>query len=300
MGSSKNVVNIFSFFGVTILVSVFVWFWWPWAPDEFLGEADFEGHKVLANGPISTGGLQATYNGILTFSNIDRSVVSALLPSNFELAPRKTAKYPNLHPVVLMFGDQTDAALVLSQVDTQPNGVHYSEMILAIPFVQRQGKTGAWHTYIVRMYLDNAAAVAGGLAFGYKKVLTSIEWQGKQARIWQPIGGDLLTANFVWGAHWYDGSAAFTNLTNFRDMVSIMTTEILGHNGLLPLCSHFEWNFDNARVATVSTTYTMNRPFRNDMSAWPGLSPWVNVADGAVVVRGMRWRLKGLPQACSF
>lgn len=279
----------------TTALLFFFWFFWPWFKPEFLGEADFEGHPLPPPGPVTGGGLQGTYNGVMTFSNINRTIVGQLLPPNFELAPRKTSKTPNLHPIVLMFGDPTDGALVVNSTTIQPTGIHYSEMILAVPFVQKMGQSGAWHTYIVRMYLDNQAAVNGGIPYAYQKVLANIEWQGRHARIWNNIGNDLLEADFRWGAKWYDGSEAFQKLPNFQDMVNIMTTEILGYNGLIPICSQFEWNFDRARVAKAYTSYTMKAPFRANMGAWPALSPFDNVKNGAVVLRGVRWRLKPQP-----
>ena len=59
---------------------------------DFLGEADFEGQPIRATGPIREGG-QATYNGVLTFTNVARASVESLLPSNFQLAPRKTPRF---------------------------------------------------------------------------------------------------------------------------------------------------------------------------------------------------------------
>lgn len=269
---------------------------------EFLREADFEGHAVPPAGPVTTGGLQGTYNGIMTFTNVDRTTVSQLLPTNFELAPRKTSHLPNLHPIVLMFGDPTDGAFVTSPTAIQPTGIHYSEMILAVPFVQKVGQSGGWHTYIVRMYLDNPAAVAGGIPYGYQKVLASIEWKGRYARVWDTVAGDYLEGDFRWGARWYDGNEALNKIPNFQDMVNIMTTELLGRNGPISICSHFEWNFDEARVAKAYTSYTMKKPFRANMSAWPGLSPFTGVKNGSVVMRGLRWRLKPISPfvSCSF
>lgn len=301
MNSSMRNRWALSFLALTALFAGLGWWFWPWSVDKFLGEDDFHGHAVPAGGPVPAGGLQATYTGAMMFTNVDKGLVSQLLPSGFELAPRKTSKLLNKHPVVLLFGDQTDGALVLSATTSQPTGIHYSEAIFAIPFVQKRDASGGWHTYIVRMYLDNAAAVAGGIPYGYQKELRSIEWKGSYARIWSSLGSDVLEGNFAWGAKWYSGSAALQMIPNFRDMVNIMTTEILGHNGILAICSHWEWNLDFARVAKAKTSYDMLQAFRGDMGAWPGLSPFESTSKSAVVVRGIRWRLKSIPHlSCSF
>jgi hypothetical protein len=306
MNPKWNTVRVIAFMSMaaaalTVIVVLFLWpqLFWPQWESEFLGEADFDGHPIPSPGPVTTGG-QATYIGVLTFTNIDRDRVAELLPSGFQLAPRKTTRTPNVHPVILLFGDQTDGASVLPVVPPQPSGFHYSEMIFAVPFVQQTGQPG-WHTFIVRMYLDNIATTIAGLAFGYQKEHAWIEWTGDYARIWNsnPLDGhEILEGNFSWGAQWYDGNDALQTIPNFQDMVNIMTTRLLGRTGGNSICSHFEWNLDQAKVARAKTSYTMKAPFRSGMSAWPGLPPFKNVKDGAVVVRGMRWRLATQPIPC--
>jgi len=294
---------------LTLLVVALIWggwaFWpslpfWPWWPDDFLGEDDFVGQPVKPESPVGVGGMQGTYIGVLTFSNVDRTSVANLLPSGFELAPRSTTYKSNLHPVVLMFGDATDGAWVLAGGATQPTGIHYSEMILAIPFVQKVGGSGGWHTYIVRMYLDNQDAVAGGIPYGYQKILAQLMWTGDSVEVNDVLGNDLLDGKFIWKNKWYDGNTALSVFPNFQDMVNIMTTEVVGMTLLGPVCSSFEWNFGNARVARASTTYTMKNSFATGMSSWPAKSPFTNVSSGAIVMRGMRWRLGPPSPGCRF
>lgn len=265
----------------------------------FLGEADFEGSKIAAGGPVTDGG-QSTYIGLMSFSNVDHDTVASLLPPGFALAPRSTGDVPDVHPVVLLFGDQTDA-MTLTGGAAVPTGIHYSEMIFAVPFVVQAASRARWHTHIIRMYLDNQVAVAAGEAFGYAKQLASLEWTGDDIRVWQ--GSDLLTGTFEWGSKWYDVESAFDEIPNFRDMVSIMTTRILGKKTVLglpvPVCSHFEWDLRQARVAVAEGSYSMQQSFRPDMAAWPALSPFNNAGDGAVIVRGMHWRLSTLPELCA-
>jgi len=264
----------------------------------FLGEADFDGQPIdppSDDDPVTDGG-EATYNGFLTFTNIDRNMVEQLLLPGFQLAPRKTTHTPNVHPVILLFGDQTDGASVLAGT-LWPSGIHYSEKIFAVPFVQKSGENG-WHTFIIRMYLDNDFAIAGGLVFGYRKRKAWIDWKGDDVRIRDVFLNDLLEGCFSWGATWHDGNDALASIPNFSDMVSIMSTRLLGHNFNVPICSHWEWNLDKAKVATAETSYNMIAPFTSSMNAWPALSPFNNVTDGAVVVRGLRWRLSRFPIPC--
>jgi hypothetical protein len=276
--------------------------------DEFLGTADFEGSPIHPAGNKPTLA-QATYNGVLTFTNLDRALVEALLPKGYQLAKNKSFWQKSKHPVALLFGDQTDAYLFALGHATPTNlaaRVHYSEMILGIPFVQKAGQPG-WHTYIVRMYLDDTAAVLGGAAYGYAKLFACLDWTGSNIRIWRGVLAcpgtlglkkELLVGEFGFKGAWLDGDDALTGLKNFQDMNDIWTTRILGRTALdKSVCSYFEWDFSAARVARAVTTYSFESAFRGDMSAWPALGKLDSVAYGAATVRGLRWRLAA-PFSC--
>jgi hypothetical protein len=149
------------------------------------------------------------------------------------------------------------------------------------------------------MYLDNDAAVAAGTLFGYQKKKAWLEWKGDEIRVYSEFEELLLEGTFEWGSPWYDAETAVAHIPNFADMVSIMTTRILGKTNGVPICSHFEWNLRRAKVAAVKGSYSMKMPFREDMDKWPYLSPFSNSIDGAIVVRGLRWRLANHPEFCS-
>jgi hypothetical protein len=257
----------------------------------FLGTADFDGAPAPASGPVSLGG-QATYLGVMAFSNVDRATVDDLLPCGYRLAKRTTAREPDVHPVLLLFGDQTDGHYLLPA--PSPNGIHYSELILAIPFVQRAGSF-AWHNYVVRMYLDHEGATKAGVPYGYQKRLARIEWHGDIARVSALDTTPLFEGTFEWGGPWRDFVDAQANIPNFSDMVAIMRTRVLGHM-FLGLCSQWEWDFTDARIAPATTSYDMITPFTVKMKDWPALSPFRSVPDGAVILRGLRWRLGPPPK----
>jgi hypothetical protein len=103
----------------------------------FLGVADFEGGPILASSSVTTGA-EGTYLGVVSFTNVDRAKVAALLPSAYRLAARKTSHESDVHPVMLLFGDQTDGHYLLPDpAPAVPTGIHYSELIFLVPFVQR-------------------------------------------------------------------------------------------------------------------------------------------------------------------
>ncbi|KPJ82977.1 MAG: hypothetical protein AMS19_06055 [Gemmatimonas sp. SG8_23] len=259
----------------------------------FLGVADFEGGPILASSSVTTGA-EGTYLGVVTFTNVDRTKVEALLPSAYRLAARKTSHESDVHPVMLLFGDQTDGHYLLPDpAPPVPTGIHYSELIFLVPFVQRKGLPG-WHNYVVRMYLDQDEAVVAGIPYGYQKRKAWIEWRGDEARVYDPKMGPLWRGTLTWGTPWRDYADATASLPRFPDLVAIMRTRILGHH-FVGLCSHWEWDFSDARIAQATTSYDMVSPFRLDMKDWPALSPFDGVADGAFVLRGVRWRLAHPP-----
>lgn len=296
-----------------VLAIIAGWYMWshPQA-DEFLGDADFEGAPIA--GPAVTNGAQSNFNGFLTITNLNRSLVEGVLPAGFELAPNISFWHKTKHPVLLFFGDQTDGTLVIGGVErpTPPlNRSHYSELILAIPYVQRTGGTDGWHTYIVRMYLDSVPAVAAGVLFGYQKQLSCLDWRGTNVRIRQApvicpdpsqiLTRDLLDGDFRFYGTWHDGSSAYAQIPNLSDMVGMVTTKLLGENSSGDLiCSFFEWNLDDARIAKATTSHQFQTPFQPTMGAWPGLGILDNVSEGAVMLTGVRWRLATVPTDCGF
>ncbi len=291
------------------LASIFGWRLWK--ADKFLGPAVFQGSPLPRPPGLAPEG-QATWNGYLTFTNLDRKQVASLLPSGYVLAANSAL--PAEHPVALIFGDQTDGVNFLVPLApgkpvpvTFTHRVHYSEVILGVPFVQKAGQPG-WHTYIVRMYLDYGVAVIGGARYDYAKQFACLDWTGWEVEIWQqpvvcqpqppPVllqRKNLLSGDFRVTSGWRSGPDALANTKNFRQMVDIWTTKLLGRNAAK--CSFFDWNLDDAQVARAATTYRFQSPFRPDLKTWPALGDLANVADGAVAVRGLYWGL-GAPVPC--
>ncbi len=281
------------------LASLFWWGWpfpWPWTSDKFLGPDDFVGVPASFD-PIELG-YQSTFNGIVTFNNVDKDLVSELVPTDYELADRSTSELPDKHPIVLLFGDQTDGAGVVSGDPVYPynDRIHYSEIILLIPFVKKSGDpTGQWHNYVARMYLDHTVPLGGGIFYGYKKLPAIINWAGQDAHAREalPWGSDLLNGSFKWFGTWHSGTSALANLPNFDDTAEILATGILGDHRWLDkrTCSNWEWSLEDARIAKVSASYSMEKKFRSEMSSWLALSPFTSEDNSAFFLKGVRWRL---------
>ena len=276
---------------------------WPWAVDTFLGQDDFVGSPLPAD-PVANG-YRGTYNGLLVFNNVDKSLAAGLLPAGFELAPRQTSHLPDKHPVILLFGDQTDGiSIAAGQLVIPPkNRVHYSEVILIVPFVRKTSwsTSDRWHNYVVRMYLDNVLPITGGVFYGYNKANAIIHWAGRNAVVRLPPAGPsgtpVMTGAFKWLGRSHSAAEAKNRLANFEDALGIMNTTVLGYRGLV--CSHWHWDLDKARIHPAETSYTMQTEFRSDMRGWPALSPFESEANSAFVLRGVHWSLAN-PKTCLF
>ena len=127
--------------------------------DSFLNKHAFLGPSI----PVDTAGgsfaAEATFNGCIAFFNWARKEVERLLPPDLELAVNRSAA-PDLHPVSLVFGDQTEGAWIVAG-RRLPLDFNYQELTLAVPFVKhRQGRY--LHTYVPRIYSSNWPAVWDG------------------------------------------------------------------------------------------------------------------------------------------
>ena len=63
-------------------------------------------------------------------------------------------------------------------------------------------------------------------------------------------------------------------------------------------CSYWEWDYNNAGVAPATSTHSFLHTFREGMNDF--LGTWSSAPNGAVRVRGVRWRLALIPPVCQF
>jgi hypothetical protein len=94
------------------------------------------------------------------FTNWPRERFAALLPPELTLAPNGTA--PDVHPVMFVFGDQADGALIFGGL-TVPTQITYQELGIVVPFVQ-YGAARICTTGSQRMYSSYFPAVWHGNA----------------------------------------------------------------------------------------------------------------------------------------
>src|SRR5262249_17458646 len=136
--------------------------------------AAFLGPSLPAERAGVTDAGQSHFDGCLAAVSMPRAQVAALLPDALALA--QCAEDGDTHPLVLMFGEQIDCAMVAGGL-LIPTQLRYWEFCLAIPYVVRRG--GRYlHTHVPRMYSSWAPVVWDGSArFGYAKQRADMRWE---------------------------------------------------------------------------------------------------------------------------
>jgi hypothetical protein len=120
----------------------------------------FAGPAIDAHTASSRFAGQARFSGCIAFTNWSRDEVAALLPPELTLAPNATA--PDVHPVMFVFGDQADGALLFAGLPVPPQ-ITYQELGIVVPFVRHRGGPHL-HNWVPRMCTRAISRPSGGNA----------------------------------------------------------------------------------------------------------------------------------------
>ena len=267
---------------------------------EFLGPDDFSGEFLHRCGDTKFGG-QATWEGRAIVVNVPDTAARQMLPSGFQLA-KNTPPHANLHPVLVLLGHQLDSKYVLPSANPAV-GVDYTEMIVLLPFVQKAGKQ-RWHNLIVRIYLDDLAALyLGNLYYGTMKEEATFTETPSSVEV-RRNGVPWFTATFSPNGPWMDNADAETTLPNYPALQTILEMPVQGTlthvPGTPPACSYFEWSYATARVRRVSAKLAFLQPLRTGVTSWTALGQLGSVGDGAWEIEKIRWRLAFPPIECEL
>ena len=175
-----------------------------------------------------------------------------------------------------------------------------------IPFVQRDGGSGAWHNYLVRMYLDHPLPVfLGNAHYGYFKELAVFDDPGTATPLKVlPMGLETFRWTFTSSTPAVPHSAAITTVENYQDALEILSMPILGtftDLGDLYSCAYWEWDMQDATVTHIDVNYQFTKPFRvTGMASWVSAGTLNSENKGAFEMLGVNWRLAYPPIACQF
>src|SRR2546427_10082470 len=250
----------------------------------FMGKSWFDGPAL----DVSAAGVsfvsQARFDGCVALSHWPRGEVERLLPAELELATNASPT-PDLHPVVFVFGDLSDGAVIVGRV-TLPLGIAYQEFAVAVPFVKyRRGRQ--LRTYVPRMYSSYRPAVWSGNAnYGLAKRPATMRWQGPFFVITGEDGALLLHIGLERGDGWTPASRC--ELPNFVAMREILAMQVLGRKASgAYVCCYFGWDFGQALVRTADSCVSIDGPVANGI----GSRRCPDVAGGTFELRGAIWRL---------
>lgn len=226
---------------------------------------------------------QASFDGVISVMMHPRNQVAALLPD--DLVPAEAASAtPELHPVVILFGDQREASLLTGGFPVAL-GITYQESMLAIPCV-RHIHGLQLHTFSAIMHTNHAPARwSGNTYYGYAKQMADLGWSDTSFVVAEPNGGVIAHARIETADVWFSpDKAPGVALRNIRDYFAL---PILGRkdDGTY-VASHFEWRFDDAAVRPVDASLSVERGLAGLQSGVHADAP-----SGSIQVRRMRWRV---------
>ena len=268
----------------------------------FPGPGDFAG-MYEARSRDATEGAQSTYDGSIVVTLLHRSLVENVLPGGFRLAARTDGA--NEHLVILVIGHQRDP-LALHNGATRriPDAHDYQEMILLVPFVL-YGSGAQWHTFVVRMYLDDFGAIGiGNTVYAYAKDVADLTETGTRDHLTTQVApllrGIYFGSDVMLTDRWRSAAAAEASMPRWRDLQTIFEMPVVGVDELRHVCSYWEWDYSKVEVAPATSRHQFYHSFRDGMDDWVTLGPLTSALDGAVALRGLRWRLALPPPPCRF
>jgi len=223
---------------------------------------------------------QARFNGFVVLMDWERADVARLLPAELELA-ENTSGMPHRHPVVLLFGEQTEGAVIFAGL-TVPMGPDYGEFAIAVPYVRhRHGRY--LHVHVPRMYSSYFPATWSGNAYyGFAKAMASMAWEGPTFMMRSAAGDSLLHAEVEPAGSW---SRAARELSGLRALFSL---PVVGRRADASLVSsYWDLDFQDALARPAHVRVSIDAPLVEGLASRRD----IGVSAGAFEVRGMLWRL---------
>lgn len=229
---------------------------------------------------------QAVFHGFLLTFAWPRAWAKRLLPDGLVLALPGAGERPRRHPIIVMFGDQTQGATVFGGVPF-PWNVRYAEFAIAIPFVQRPGSHRI-ETFVPAMGSGYFPAIWHGNHFyGFSKKPIAIERQGSLVWMNGPTGALWMHAAVAgetarWSRRRHLACAALDEIEE------CLRLPILGQRSDGSIVrSWWDLSFRHALVRECGAWVAFEHAFVPDLplgihQAAPG---------HCVEVRGMLWRL---------
>src|SRR5271163_1375825 len=211
----------------------------------------------IPNDSAALWGGQSTYDGSIAVTLLERAVVQPVLPPGFSLARRTDGA--TTHPVIHMIGHQRHPMLLEDGLPIPAPDFGYQEMSLLIPFVVANTGT-AWHTFAVRMFLDDIAAIdIGNTWYAYQKEFAALPEVDApdviDTDVMALLQGDVFGSEVTQNSQWTCACDAPAVVPSWSDVQRLFAMPVVGvdvdpnGNVTRTVCSYWEWNYANAYVA---------------------------------------------------
>ncbi|MBK7974197.1 MAG: hypothetical protein IPK07_13270 [Deltaproteobacteria bacterium] len=228
---------------------------------------------------------QAVFHGCIVTLSWPRAWAERLLPDGLALATPGGSDRPPNHPVVAIFGEQTQGATVFGGVPL-PMNIRYPEFAIAIPFVQRPGSHRI-QTFVPAMGSGYFPAIWHGNQFyGFSKARITIERRGSLVWMSGPTGGLWMHAAVAAETRW--SRRRELEGTALDEIEAALRLPILGQRADGSLVqSWWDLAFRHSLVRVCSAWVAFEKAFV------AGLPVGVHQAEPlhSVEVRGMLWQL---------
>src|SRR5664279_3382155 len=218
-----------------------------------LSSEPFVGQGIRTQALTLEGG-QSTYEGSIAVTLMPRTLVQKALPNGFVLADRDPDDTVSTHPVVHMIGFQGSPMLLLNGDVTPAPDPGYTELIVLIPYVVKQGGSSCWHSFVVGMYLNDEAAIfIGNTYYSYRKAFASFPQSGSASQtnieVWSFLEGDVFRSAVTPTGEWTSCCGVDPAVPLFADIKELLAMPLLGalvdgaNEPIQTICSYWEWDF---------------------------------------------------------
>ncbi len=225
---------------------------------------------------------EARFDGAIVCTRWARTDVEPMLAPGLSLGRNATAE-PHLHPVVFVFGMQSNTALIVGRV-TLPSGARFPELMIAVPFVRRRDDRNLY-VFVPRMYSgDQLATWSGAANYGFGKQLADMRWLSRTFTVTARGGPLLLHATVESDGDW----RPFDRVPALGATTDVFRRPALGRRrDGTDVCSYFDWRADGATARPARAVVSI------DAALGAGLVPRVchGIEGEAFAVRDMRWRI---------
>ena len=200
-------------------------------------------------------------DGWFSFHAVDAKAVASVLPKGMRLHPQSLTP-PGTHPVAILANQQVGVrASVLPRLLGYRN---YYEAIVAINFVQIDGRDGVF-SYLPNLYLTNRAAQLAGVWFyGYNKRMGQLQMGNDSYSVATPNGAP------VWSARYQqkDFARPLVEMPDAALVQSICEQSLVAEGKFSRWqFSSFDFNLTSAYVAGVSAEITVSDAALADLPA---------------------------------